>query len=102
MVSLIPGLVADGRAVVKLHRKGECFDTGNRTEDSDCESGSEQASESGPGECVNGNSGPELESLPVLTAGSFVRYAWHAVAVEQELLTLPVAGGLCSSICVRA
>lgn len=88
--------------MVKLHRKGECLDTGSGSDDGDCESGLEQAGESAPEEQVHREAESELESLPVLTAGSFVRYAQHTVVVEPKLLTPPVAGGLCSSTFAQA
>ena len=101
IVSLILGLSTDSWAVVKPHRKGECLDTGGESEDSDCENGSELANEPAPEERADQKKGPELESLPVLIAGSFVKYVQHTLVAEREFLTLPIAGGLCSSICAR-
>ena len=88
--------------MVKPHRKGECLDTGSGSDDSDCESGLEQASESAPEGRVNRKAESEPEFLPVLTAGSFFRFVQHTVMVEGKLLTPPVAGGHCSSIFAQA
>jgi len=79
-----PGLRTDGWAVVKLSREDECLDADSGTEDSDCESDPEQASESAPEEDVDGQRESERESLPVLTIGSFARYAQRSVLVELD------------------
>ena len=63
---------------MKLYREGECLDAGSGPEDSDRESGLEQVIQPIPEEQeVNGEDVLERESLPVLTIGSFVRYAQH-------------------------
>ena len=102
VVSLIPDFSTDGWVVVKPHRKGKCLDTDSGSEGSDCENGLEQASEPVQDERVDRKKGSEPESLPVLTAGSFIRYAQHTAVAEQDPLTWPIAGNLCSSICARA
>lgn len=66
----IPDLYTDGWVVVKMLRKGECFDTG---EDSDCDTTPEQTS-GFTLEVQHGWTVPE--SLPVLTTGSFARYEY--------------------------
>ena len=62
---------ADDRVVVKMYREHECPETGEGSEDSDCESVPEPAAGSSPEE----NEEKESEPLPVLTVGSFARYA---------------------------
>jgi len=84
MVSLIPGFRTDGWTVLKLSREDECLDADSGTEDSDYESDPEQASESAPEEDVDGQRELERESLPVLTIGSFARYAQRSVLVELD------------------
>ena len=76
-MSLILNFSADGWVVVRIHREGDGFDTGEECEDSDCESSSEQTSESVLK--VKDDSKGELkpESLPLLSVGSFSRYAYH-------------------------
>jgi hypothetical protein len=96
MVSLIPDFRTDGRAMIKPLQRDE-----HPKPDSDCESGPEQANGSAPEEQVYGKGELERESVPILTVGSFARYAQHPVLVELELLNLSVAGDHCSSICVR-
>ena len=58
-----------------MHRQGDGFDTGERSEDSDCESGSEQASDSAPKVQDDSKAEVKPEPLPLLTVGSFARYA---------------------------
>ena len=81
VVSLIPGFCDDGLAVVKPHQEDGDLDTGSVSEDSDCESGLEQAGESTPADQVDGREESEREPLPVLTIGSFAGCAQHSVAV---------------------
>jgi len=81
VVSLILGFRTNGWAVVKLFRENECLDADSET-DSDCESSPEQANESALEEQVDGKRESEREPLPVLTIGSFARYAQHHVLVE--------------------
>ena len=87
--------------MVKPLREDECLDADGGSGDSSCESGMEQASESTPGEQVDGKRESERESLPVLTVGSFARYAQHSTLAGLEFLTLSVAGDRCSSIYAR-
>ena len=89
---------------MKPLREDEYLDVDGGSEDSDCESSLEQAGESAPEEQVGGigKRKSERESLPVLTIGSFARYAQHPAFAELELLTLSAAGDRCSSICGRA
>ena len=62
--------------MVKLHRKDEPVDTGDpESEDSDQENETRQASDPKPEEKTNENEETEQGSLPVLTIGSFARYA---------------------------
>jgi len=77
LLILDPGV--DGRSVVKMRREGEHPDACNDSEDSDCWSGPGQASWSTPEEQVDRKEETELESLPVLTIGSFARYARYPV-----------------------
>ena len=88
---------------MKPLREDEFLDADGGSEDSDCESGLEQASEPMPEKKTDGKgkSESERESLPVLTIGSFERYAPHPVLVELELLNVLVAGDRCLSICAR-
>ena len=86
---------------MKPLREDECPDADGGSGDSDYESSLGQFSESAPEDQADGKSEPEQESLPVLTIGSFARYAQPPVLVELELLTVSVAGDRCSSICTR-
>lgn len=61
--------------MVKTHREGECLDTSEGSEDSDLEIISEQASGSTQKIQDKKKEGIEPGSLPVLTVGSFARYA---------------------------
>jgi len=89
--------------VVKPLREDEFLDADGGSGDSDYESDLEQASGSAPEEQVDGigKRKSERESLPVLTIGSFARYAQHPAFVGLELLNLLVAGDRCPSICAR-
>ena len=71
--SLIPAFCNDSWVVVKLYREAECLDIGNGSEDSDCESDSEQAGKSAPQEQDDRKKGSGREPLPVLVTGSFAR-----------------------------
>ena len=62
---------ADDPVVVKICRGEECSEIGEGSEDSDCESIPDPAAVSLPDE----NEEKEPEPLPVLTVGSFARYA---------------------------
>ncbi|KAF9645620.1 hypothetical protein BDM02DRAFT_3262815 [Thelephora ganbajun] len=64
-------------SVVKPHQEEESFDTASGSEDSDCESSSEQASESPPEEQVDRKEETEQQTLPVLTVGSFA--SWRSL-----------------------
>ena len=87
---------------MKPLREDESLDVDGGSEDSDYENGLEQASESTPEEKSDGKgkSESEQESLPVLTIGSFARYAQRHVLVELEL-NLLVAGDRCPTICAQ-
>jgi len=63
--------------LVKLYREGERLDVGSGPEDSDRESGLEQASQPILEEQVNEEDVLERDSLPVLTIGSFV--SWRSL-----------------------
>ena len=65
----------DGLVVVRMHPEGEGFGAGEESEDSDCESSSEQVSGSAPGVRDDIKEEVKPESLPLLTVGSFARYA---------------------------
>ena len=101
VVSPVLGFRTNGLAVVEPLREDERLSADSGTEGSDCGGGPEQASESALEEDVDGKRESERESLPVLTIGSFARYARHSMLVELEVLTLSVAGDRCSSICAR-
>ena len=60
-----------------MHPEGDRFDTGEESEDSDCEGSPEQASESAPKVQDDIKEEVKPESLPLLTVGSFVRYAYR-------------------------
>ena len=85
-MSLIPNFCADSGVVVRMHREGDGFDTGEESEDSDCESSLEQASESAPEVQDDRKEEAKPESLPLLTVGSFVRYAYRRW--QDRFLTL--------------
>ena len=72
---LILNFRADGWVVVRMHLEGDGFDTGEESEDSDCESSSEQASESAPKVQDDRKEDVKPESLPLLSVGSFARCA---------------------------
>lgn len=59
-----------------MYREEECSTVGEGTEDSDCESNPEEASGS-PSEARDEGEETEPASFPVLTAGSFARYAYR-------------------------
>ena len=63
----------DSCVVVKMHREGEHLDTGEGSEDSDCEGISEQPN--GSAQEVQDDKKGEPESLPILIVGSFARCA---------------------------
>ena len=85
--------------MVRMHPEGEGFETGEEFEDSDCESNSEQACGSAPKVQDDRKEDVKPESLPLLTVGSFARYAcrgwWARVS---DFIT---AGDPYSSICTR-
>lgn len=68
------GFRINALAVVKMYREDECPDTGDGSEDSDCESILEQVTTSSPEAQVDEKEEKEPESIPVLTLGSFARY----------------------------
>ena len=101
MTPLILDVCADGRAVVKVCQENDRPDAQDGSEDSDHEIESEQASGSAPEERVDKAEETKPETLPVLTVGSFARYAQHTLVKGLQLLSSATAGDLCSSICAR-
>ena len=82
-----------------MHREDEGFDTDDESEDSDYENSSERAGGSAPE--VRGGKKEEVkpESFPLLTKGSFARYAyfkWHA-----QVSDFMTAGHRYFSICTQ-
>ena len=60
-----------------MYKEGECSTVGEGTEDSDCESIPEETSGSPSEVRTDEGEGTEPASLPVLTVGSFARYAYR-------------------------
>lgn len=83
-----------------MRREDESPDLSDGFEDSDCEGGPEPAGGPVPEDQVDGKEERE-GCFPVLTMGSFARYAQHLVVARLELLTLPTVGDHYFSICIR-
>ena len=77
VTALILGVSTNVQEVVKVIKEGKDLNTGDETEDSDYETEIEPEQDSGSPseEQVNSKEKTELESLPVLTEGSFAGYA---------------------------
>jgi hypothetical protein len=69
--------VYDACIVVKMHREGERLEPDEGSEDSDYESGSEQANGVIPESLDDIKEGAEAESLPVLTMGTSARCVYR-------------------------
>ena len=78
MILLIPGFRADAWAVVR-HQENERSDVDDGS-DSDCEIESDRANGSVPEAQAYKQGETKSESPPVLTIGSFARYAQHILA----------------------
>lgn len=79
MIPLIPGFRADAWAVVRIHQENERSDVDDGS-DSDCEIEPDRASGSVPEAQAYKQGETKSESPPVLTIGSFARYAQHILA----------------------
>ena len=77
VTALILGVSTNVREVVKVIKEGKDLKAGDETEDSDYEIEIEPEQDSGSPseEQVESKEKTEPESLPVLTEGSFARYA---------------------------
>ena len=87
--------------MVKVYQKDKRPDAGEGTEESDCEDTPESADASSPEAQVNEEEVKGAESLPVLTLGSFARYARKSIARGLRFLTFSTAGDPCFSTCAR-
>ena len=78
MILLIPDFRADGGAVVKVCQESEHFDVDDGS-DSDCEIESDKAGGFAPEARADKQEESKPGSFPVLTVGSFSRYARHTL-----------------------
>lgn len=78
MILLIPDFCADGWAVVKICQENERSGVDDGS-DSDCEIESDKASGFAPEARADKQEESKPGSLPVLTVGSFSRYARHTL-----------------------